>query len=261
MRFERGAPLVSIWYFDNNDIWASGGVPIHWNGKEWNFYHLWDMGVLNNDDGGVDHIWASSPDDIYFVGLEGSIVHYDGKDFKKIETEHEVRLIDIEGTDDGEYVYVVGYDFFSPAYSVVYQIHDGVVETLFYDEIHPTAGGLDWGAVSSVSVYKDMVYFVTYLGLVKKHVQSDEFTIDFAFRNYGYRNMVVKNYNDIFMVGGRGKYAHFNGVSWDFNEELKNTYDLSSIWGGCAFKDNLVVICGYLLDGSHGYVAKGRRQN
>ncbi|MCD6100984.1 MAG: hypothetical protein J7K33_10440 [Candidatus Marinimicrobia bacterium] len=249
-------PLNSIWYFDENNIWVAG-FPIHWDGNKWTLYHLQDMGL----DVSVDYIWASSPDDIYFVGLEGSIVHYDGKDFKKIETEHEVRLIDIEGTDDGEYVYVVGYDFFSPAYSVVYQIHDGVVETLFYDEIHPTTGGLDWGAVSSVSVYKDMVYFVTYLGLVKKHVQSDEFTIDFAFRNYGYRSMVVKNYNDIFMVGGRGKYAHFNGVSWDFNEELKNIYDLSSIWGGCAFKDNLVVICGYLLDGSHGYVAKGRRQN
>ena len=249
-------PLNSIWYFDENNIWVAG-FPIHWDGNKWTLYHLQDMGL----DVSVDYIWASSPDDIYFVGLEGSIVHYDGKDFKKIETEHEVRLIDIEGTDDGEYVYVVGYDFFSPAYSVVYQIHDGVVETLFYDEIHPTTGGLDWGAVSSVSVYKDMVYFVTYLGLVKKHVQSDEFTIDFAFRNYGYRSMVVQNYNDIFMVGGRGKYAHFNGVSWDFNEELKNTYDLSSIWGGCAFKDNLVVICGYLLDGSHGYVAKGRRQN
>jgi len=107
MRFERGAPLVSIWYFDNNDIWASGGVPIHWNGKEWNFYHLWDMGILDQDDGGVDHIWASSPDDIYFAGRKGSIVHYDGNNFTKMESGTDIHLRGIWGLDK-EHIWVVG---------------------------------------------------------------------------------------------------------------------------------------------------------
>ena len=133
------------------------------------------------------------------------------------------------------------------------------METLFHDEIHFPSNGTDWGAVSSVSVYEDTVYFVTYRGLWKKHIYSDESTVDPAFHNYGYRNMVVQGSNDIFMVGGGGKFAHFNGASWDLNDELLNNYDLSTLWGGCDFKNDVVVIDGYLLDGSHGYVAIGRR--
>jgi len=51
-----------------------------------------------------------------------------------------------------------------------------------------------------------------------------------------------------------------NSGFWeDLNDELLNNYDLSTLWGGCDFKNDVVVIDGYLLDGSHGYVAIGRR--
>ena len=248
---------TGIQYFSEDDIWVASGLPIHWDGSEWTLYHLWNMGILGPDDGGVKHIWGSSPENIWFVGSGGSIVHYDGSGFERMESGHDVRLIDVEGTEGGDYVFVVGYDFFSPAYSAVYQIHDGAVETLFYDEIHFPTNGSDWGAVSSVSVYEDMVYFVTYRGLWKKHIYSDESTVDPAFHNYGYRNMVVQGPNDIFTVGGGGKFAHFNGASWDLNDDFYPDYNLSS-WGS-SFKGNTAVIAGYFRDGSHGYVAIGRR--
>jgi len=248
--------LYSIWYFTVDDIWvASHCFPYHWDGNTWTQYHLNNMGMPGICAGNA--IWGSSPEDIWFVGDSGSIVHYDGSGFTRMESGHDVRLIDVEGTEGGDYVFVVGYDFFSPAYSAVYQIHDGTVETLFYDEIHFPTNGSDWGAVSSVSVYEDTVYFVTYRGLWKKYIYSDESTVDPAFHNYGYRNMVVQGPNDIFTVGGGGKYAHFNGVSWDLNDEFYPDYNLSS-WGS-SLNGNTAVFTGYFRDGSHGYVAIGRR--
>ncbi len=105
----------------------------------------------------------------------------------------------------------------------------------------------------------DTVYFVTYRGLWKYNYETSQSAVDPAFNNYGYRHMVVQAPNDIFMVGGGGKYAHFNGASWDLNDALYNNYALSTLWGNADLQDDLVVITGYLRDGSHGYVAIGRR--
>lgn len=248
-----------IYYFDEDDIWVATGIIYHWNGVEWERYHLWDMGVLDNNDGGVNKIWGTSSSNIYFVGYEGSIVHYDGAGFEKIESEGTVCLIDVEGTPDGEYIFVTGMDFFAPAYSAAYQIHEGNIKTLFYSDIGSPTNEMDWGAISSVSVHNDTVYFVTYQGLWKKNYLTSQSTVDRAFSNYGYRNMVVQESNDIFMVGGGGKYAHYNGVSWDLNEDLYNNYALSTLWGGAELQNNIVVITGYLKDGSHGITAIGRR--
>ncbi len=248
-----------IYYFSEDDIWVTTGIIYHWNGVEWERYHLWDMGVLGENDGGVKKIWGASSSDIYFVGDNGSIVHHDGAGFERIEIGGTVRLIDVEGSSNGEYVFIAGMDFFAPAYSAAYQIHEGNIETLFYSEIGPPTNETDWGAISSVSVHEDAVYFVTYQGLWKLNYLTSQSTVDSVFSNYGYRHMVVQGPNDIFMVGGGGIYAHYNGASWDLNDDLYNNYALSTLWGGADLHNNMVVITGYLRDGSHGITAFGRR--
>ena len=63
--------LYSIFYFNQNDIWALGSYPYHWNGTEWTFYHLTDMGIVP---GGLSgEVWGSSPDNVFFVGMHISI--------------------------------------------------------------------------------------------------------------------------------------------------------------------------------------------
>jgi hypothetical protein len=87
-------PLFSIWYFDENNIWVSTGFPVHWDGNNWTLYHLQNMGI---DASAGNAIWASSPDDIYFVGRKGSIVHYDGSKFTKVESGTTLPINDIWG--------------------------------------------------------------------------------------------------------------------------------------------------------------------
>ena len=108
MQIHNNSPLYGIWHFNDNDIWVSSGFPKHWDGNQWTMYHLQDMGL--GAEVSTEYIWASSPSDIYFVGIKGSIVHYNGSTFRKIESGTGVKLRNISGSSDGEHVFVTGYD-------------------------------------------------------------------------------------------------------------------------------------------------------
>jgi len=76
IRIINSAPLYSIWYFNENDIWVTTfGLPIHWDGNNWTLYHIQNMGI---DASAGNAMWGTSSSNMYFVGYEGSIVHYDG---------------------------------------------------------------------------------------------------------------------------------------------------------------------------------------
>ena len=53
-------PLYGIYSFSATNIWLSSGVPIHGDGTNWVQYHLFDMGILGQDDGYLTKIWGSS---------------------------------------------------------------------------------------------------------------------------------------------------------------------------------------------------------
>ena len=90
-------PLEGVFAFSENDIWASSGIPRHWDGKKWTLYHLWDMGILNQSDGGVHKIWGHSSNNLYFVGRKGTIVHYDGQSWQRLESGTDLHIGDIWG--------------------------------------------------------------------------------------------------------------------------------------------------------------------
>ncbi len=248
---------TGIQYFSENDIWVTSGIPIHWNGQEWTYYHLWDMGVLGPNDGGVTEIWGTSSSNIYFAGRNGSIVHYDGVGFEKIESGGTVRLIDVEGSPDGEYVFVAGMDFYTPAHTAAYMIFEGNVETLYYSDKLTPSGPDDFGAVSGVSLYGDTAYFVTYQGFWKYNYKTGTTIIDNVFTNYDYQPIIVQHPNDILLIGGGFKYVHYNGITWDFNNNLFDAYSFADY--GADLKDDVAVITGYVQGGAHGIVAIGKR--
>ena len=100
MKIHSGAELNAIHYFSENDIWvSSGGYPAYWDGNEWTMYRLHDMGI---NSGYIYAIWGTSSSNMYFVGRTGSIVHYDGSEFVKMESGRDVDLKDIDGTEDGD---------------------------------------------------------------------------------------------------------------------------------------------------------------
>ena len=79
-------PLYSVLGFSSSDIWLSDGVPIHGDGKSWIEYNLYGMGILTYSDGHLTKMWGLSSSDLYFVGSLGTIVHYNGSAYQKLQS-------------------------------------------------------------------------------------------------------------------------------------------------------------------------------
>ena len=255
-----GAPGITgegIFYFSDNDIWVATGIIYHWNGNEWERYHLWNMGVLDDEDGGVTAIWGASPSDIYFVGRKGSIVHYDGSTFTKMESPSATQLLEVAGSSDGEYVFAAGYDVVLPTKTTALMIHNDSVEEMYYSDYLVPQTTADYGAISAVDVCGNYAYFVTYKGLWKNNFKNDISTIDKRIKNYQYAEVHVQAHNDIFFIGGGFKYVHYNGLSYDFNDTFYTNYSFATYGGD--FKGDIAVITGYTKSLSNGIAAVGRR--
>ncbi len=247
--------LYSILYFSEDNIWVTDHCsPIHWDGEEWTLYHLENMGL--DACAGLD-IWGTSSANMYFVGIEGSVVHYNGSDFTKLTIPNETKLVSIDGTKDGEYVFVAGYDYYVPVKTTALMIHDDVVTELYYSDNLVPSGSSDFGAVTSVSVCGDTAYFVTYQGFWKYNYLTGESVVDKPFKNYDYSSLNVQSPNDIFMIGGGFYYVHYNGASWDFNYQINEQYPLHDY--GAGFVGDIAVIVGSIQGWINGIVARGLR--
>ncbi|MCF6239170.1 MAG: hypothetical protein L3J79_10270, partial [Candidatus Marinimicrobia bacterium] len=101
------ADLHSVFYFADDDIWVTKySYPVHWDGIGWTQYNLTEMGL--DVSAGFDS-WGSSPDDMYFVGHEGGILHYDGSNFTKMEIGVSTDLYRVSGSEDGSYIFATGF--------------------------------------------------------------------------------------------------------------------------------------------------------
>lgn len=242
------AVLNSIHYFNENDIWALGSYPIHWDGTEWTLYHLTNMGIMPAGISG--EMWGSSPNDVYFVGAHGSIVHYDGSSFNVLENDRDVRMVEVKGTPDGEYVFVAGHNRGYPLATQALQIHNGIVKELYFADYLEPINDEDYGWITSVSVCGDTAYFVTLGGLWKYNYRDESSKLIKELDNYGYRDLHVQAPNDIFTVGGGFDHVHFNGISWEYNDSFYDLYDFSN--KGASFKDNIIVKVGFYNYGGSG---------
>jgi len=166
--------LGSIKYFNENDIWVTTySYPIHWDGQEWTLTRYQDIGI--NVSAGKA-IWGTSSSDMYFVGVNGGIVHYDGSSFVQMASGTDVDLKDIAGTPDGEHVFAVGYDS-SNGHAIILEKDSGNWFTLYYNEsVLPEDD--NYGTVyKGMDVYADTSYFATARGLWKYNFNTGGSTL------------------------------------------------------------------------------------
>ncbi len=242
-------PLYSIWYFDDNDIWVSSGCPEHWDGTKWTLYHLWDMGILSNDDGGVYSIWASSPSNIYFVGYKGSIVHYDGKNFRKMESGTDTQITDIWGTG-AHHIWATAKsnqldDTHPNGYESVTLFCNGQQWTRQYESPigHTTEKSATElkGYMNSVWAYKDTVYISSNSGLWKESIKKGKGQLMHGPDNRlnGYPFLVRgTSYNDVYAFTHWGEFLHYNGKTW--NRDL--SLDGLNVRNASVTKDMVVTV-------------------
>src|SRR5690606_20129795 len=117
------APLRSIYSFSKNDVWVGSNQPMRWTGTTW---EKWDL-LSNIWEGWINKIWGNSSSDLYVVGNNGNIAHWNGSNWTKIESGTDVNLRDISG--QGDDIFISGYSL-DYSKSVLLRLENNIVELI-----------------------------------------------------------------------------------------------------------------------------------
>lgn len=252
-------PFNAVFAFSDSDIWAATSAPYHYDGTAWRGYDV--TGLF---DGYVTKIWGTSSDNVYMVGTNGAIMHFDGTAWARMSSGLDVDLLDVWGSPDGDVIWACGYyrskigtyllRFSGAGWEVVY--NGGSSEfRILADTISGALTGVF--AVNSRRVFIGGTAGI-YIAPTSTHGEGERISFTDSYFP-GFPNALRgRGLNDIFIVGDYDFIAHFNGRSWMYFDQFRvNDGRLTSV----GQIEGLVVAVGYSLDpiNSKGIVFRGRR--
>jgi len=241
-----------IWAFSDDDIWFASGSIYHWDGSETTLEWLRDV----DTDETVEAVWESFANNIYFVGNEGTVVHYDGSQFTRMESGTDVDLQDVWGLDD-EHVWTIGRNWQDPGVAFL------TLKNSQWESIDPKYQDEGLGQSSIWTDNLDTLYTAGSSGRWGYSVKDSTF---FDMENVGewvaYK-IRGNNRNDMFTSGAGGEVLHYNGSTWKLYMELQEVAGTSTSWLGVDINEDFVVVCGYtyVFPQTIAIVARGYRYN
>jgi hypothetical protein len=241
--------IRSIFAFNANDIWFSGYMR-YYNGQ---FIELEIPDILIG--WGINKLWGSSSSDLYAVGNNGNIAHWDGVRWKKIESGTDLAIRDIWGDFDEE---TNSYEILAIAAEIDINKGSKILRINKNFTAEENNRGLSW-QVGGIWFKPKRKYYVAGAGVHYKHILSD---------SAWYRNLpgIITNYvgfairgnntNDVFAAGAFLEIAHYNGVSWrNYLNEISSS---SGAIGRVATKENIIAAVGG--EGRNALIIIGKRQ-
>jgi hypothetical protein len=231
-------PLEGIYAFASNDIWMVGSLPIHGNGTNWEIY---DVREITNSSLSLSKAWGTSSEDMYFVGRAGSIAHYNGSSWSKIESGTELDLYDIWGDKNeqtGEYeILAVGAKLLQSTDRVIISIKPYSSQILSNNGIDWSLKGIWFRSKKKYYVVGSGIYFKNELGVSDWDSELDSLT------NYYSHSIRGKEINDIIISGAYNDVLHYNGVNWKgYRGKINNSQ--TGILEKVAMKNGTVCIVG-----------------
>jgi hypothetical protein len=219
--------INGIQVFSTTDIWFASSLPIHGDGENWTIF---DIRTTTDPNLSVSKVWGTSSNNIYFVGRVGSIAHYNGESFSKIESGTSTIINDIWGivSDNNEtIIYAPVSSFFTPGDKKILRIKNNQVDSVSWNMNR---------ILNSVWTTSEKYMYVCGSGVFEnKKGNWKEISITSVVTN----RIRGNNINDIFVTGDFGFVAHFNGIVWKIYHEV---FDAG--YSGLAIKGNTVAIVG-----------------
>ena len=229
----RGIEITSVFAFSRDDVWMFSyvGAYIHWDGRDWK------TRFVSERKGTVQKIWGRSSSDLYFVGTNGSITHYDGQKFEREESGTSYDLTGIWGNE--KEVYVVGKS--GREGIVLLSNNDKTWQRLYQIENEVTmpfsSVWIDNQGFISIAGH-GIIYFDRFWQTPSdKVLKGDMGPLYFYIHDH---NGSARN--NIFAVGDWNYIIHYNGITWhhfkdmltypDGNENVFSVHTLSSssVW-------------------------------
>jgi hypothetical protein len=240
------APLRSIYAFASNKIVVTSGGGMWWfDGNRW----IAECSINPLLTGAINKLWGSSSEDLYAVGNNGNIAHWDGRKWTKIESGTYVDINDVFGvidtTSNNQKVFC--------AVSFVLQLGEHKILTI--DE-NNKVDSLHWNTgrrVNSIWSNKGRIVYTSGGGVFNNKVgywvEETEIPLYYTNRIRG------NGLNDIFAVGDFALLTHFNGMQWNVYKEFLQIPATS--FNSITVKDNIIAIVGY--SGDKALIITGKR--
>jgi hypothetical protein len=223
--------LQGIFAFSPTQIWLAGGLAIFGDGTNWTPY---DVRLITGiDELSLSKAWGSNPDNMYFVGRNGSIAHYNGSPvaagWTRIESGTALNIGNIWGISDrkgGHNKYLAAGD----AMLILNQENEVTFidpePNIFINSLWGITNNLIYTAGNGVVLFRNNKW--------EKIDRPDVNTI------YSIRG---NNFNNVFGISSAFSVIHFNGLNWQFiNEGDPNIYYRLEI------KNDLIAAVGWLGD-------------
>lgn len=246
-------PLKAVIGFSPNDVWVAGDADlIRWNGSFWSGKALFITDLSFN--GQVLKMWGTSGSNIYCVGRNGAIYHYDGSAWQKLVSGTTVDIQDIWGAVDPR-------TQAQTVLAVASLVNYGRGLDLLKIQ-GTTATKLDTAglrvAESSIWFDQNRIYYVAGDGLFKKQNLTESGWQFASYQPTIYIDRIRANaWNDIFVAGSFGFVAHYNGSTWKDYTGLEAPRFYSR-YKGLSVKGNFIAAVGWLNE--QAVVLRGQRQ-
>ena len=240
-------PLEGIFCFSSSQIWLVGSLPIYGDGSNWTMY---DLRTTLDPNVSLSKAWGSDPQNMYFVGRNGSMVHYANGSWQKIESGTNIDIQDIWGeidqkTNQATVLAVASLLNYGRALNLL-QIKNNSATMLDTTGLHVNQ--------HSIWFQTDKVFYVVGNGVYKKNSLSDIKWVQENGHPFLYKEAIRgNNWNDLFIVGDFGLVSHYNGSSWKHYNMSLPTANFYSV----SVKGNIVAAVGQ--DGDNAVITIGRR--
>lgn len=205
-----GGVKYGIFGLNESNIFVVGessnrGIVAIWNGSNWTEYR--DDYFLARGDTvyPLRAIWGASPNDVWAVGDKGTIIHWNGTQWKKVDAGINTRINSIWGTSQND-IYIVAV---SGINSVLFK-YDG----LTWVNISPNIG------IFATTLWKTNPGKLLIGGTALLEYDGSSFQqVVIPERTRGIVKMSGSNLNNIFSAGDFGEITHHNGITWkDINK-------------------------------------------
>ncbi len=232
-------PIRAIWAFlQDHILFTNGGAIAVHNGITTQL----DCEMNSMLDGAIKKIFATDPSNVYAVGGEGTIVHYNGSNWQKLESGTTVDIQDIWGalnpqTGEYEILTIASERSQIPQARELLQIQGSTVTTL-------SDSGLPFN-LRSIWFMPGKKYYVAGNGLYFNSAIGDPWQYDDS-QPLFYKDAIRGNdENDVIIAGSFGNVSHFNGSTW-------RHYELPYFYGryhAVGIKQDIIVAVGEIGGG------------
>lgn len=236
--------IKGIWALDSSNIYfANGAVLLYKNGV----YDQLNFKDLNFSNGQAVHkLWGSSESNIWGVGPWGTIVHFDGNEWEKINFATEWYFDNITGSKESGVAYatasktgdvVMIAEMRNKQVKIIYRSDENTPELKSWT-IRYFNEGLYLGRSDLVSTKLWRYDLLTGRAKVLKDLLNTPLQMSVA-------QLTLNDTNNVYYFGkheGKGMMIHYNGVRYaGFEENIRP----SDNYGGAHNIENLCVSVGY----------------